>query len=152
MTKSLHIYQVPPDQAPMPLLLLADPSEQKINEYLSDSICYLVEAAGVVVGVYVLRRSNPSTFELMNIAVNTAYQGQGIGSKMLIHAIAAAKQLGAKRLEVGTGSFGYQLAFYQKAGFRVYAIKRDFFLKNYEAPVIESGIQHKDMLRLALDL
>ncbi len=149
---SLHIYQVPGEQAPLPLLLLADPSEQKIKGYLSDSVCYIADIGSVVAGVYVLRKLNPSTFELMNIAVDTAYQGKGIGSKMLIHAIEVAKQLGAGRLEVGTGTFGYQLAFYQKAGFRVHAVERDFFLKNYDVPVMESGIQHKDMLRLVLDL
>ncbi|MDN5213399.1 GNAT family N-acetyltransferase [Fulvivirgaceae bacterium BMA12] len=149
---SLHICQVPGDQVPLPLLLQADPSEQKVKGYLNDSACYIAETSGVVAGVYVLRKLNPSTFELMNISVHAGYQGKGIGSKMLTHAIAEAKRFGAGRLEVGTGTFGYQLAFYQKAGFRVYAIAQDFFLKNYDFPLIESGIQHKDMLRLALDL
>jgi protein-L-isoaspartate O-methyltransferase len=59
--------------------------------------------------------------------------------------------MGARRLEVGTGSFGYQLAWYQRAGFRVFAVERDFFLDNYEEPIFEDGIQLKDMLRLAVD-
>ena len=54
-------------------------------------------------------------------------------------------------LEVGTGSFGYQLSWYQRAGFRVFAIERDFFLENYPEPIYECGIQLKDMLRLALE-
>ncbi|MBN1779863.1 GNAT family N-acetyltransferase, partial [bacterium] len=59
--------------------------------------------------------------------------------------------MGARRLEVGTGTFGYQLAWYQREGFRVFAIERDFFLVNYEEPIYENGIQLKDMLRLAVD-
>lgn len=57
----------------------------------------------------------------------------------------------AARLEVGTGTFGHQLAFYQRLGFRVTHVDRGFFLDNYDAPIFEDGIQHKDMLRLTLD-
>ena len=109
-------------------------------------------ASGNRVGVYVLCPLTPSTFELMNIAVAPAHQAQGIGSSLLKHAIATAKKLGATRLELGTGTFGYQLAFYQKAGFRIDAVERDYFLDNYDEPIFEAGIQHKDRLRLALDL
>ncbi len=58
---------------------------------------------------------------------------------------------GARSLEVGTGSFGFQLAFYQRQGFRVSRIERDFFARNYPQPVFENGIRLLDMLRLALD-
>jgi hypothetical protein len=51
---------------------------------------------------------------------------------------------------VGTGTFGYQLAFYQRHGFRVTSIDRDFFIKNYSEPIFEDGIQLFDMLRFAL--
>ena len=53
---------------------------------------------------------------------------------------------------VGTGSFGDQLLFYQRAGFRVSGLQRDFFLRNYTTQLWERGAQHKDMLRLTLDL
>ncbi|WP_331435775.1 hypothetical protein [Photobacterium gaetbulicola] len=53
---------------------------------------------------------------------------------------------------MGTGTFGYQLAFYQREGFRVVGIDKDFFLDHYDEPVMENGIQHKDMLRLQLIL
>jgi len=53
-------------------------------------------------------------------------------------------------MEVGTGTFGYQLAFYQRHGFRVTAIDRDFFVQNYPEPIFEDGIQLHDMLRLTL--
>ena len=48
-------------------------------------------------------------------------------------------------------SFGYQLAWYQREGFRVFAIERDFFLENYPEPIYEQGIQLKDMLRLVVE-
>ncbi len=50
-----------------------------------------------------------------------------------------------------TGTFGYQLTFYQREGFRVDSIDKDFFLVNYEKPIYEAGIQLQDMLRLVLE-
>ena len=137
----------------MNLLLEADPSESKVREYLSDSHCYLAKKkSGTTLGVYVLRPLSYLNYELMNIAVTPESQNQGIGTKLLNHAIYSAKELGAKRLEVGTGSFGYQLTFYQKAGFRVNVIEKDFFITNYSEPIFDSGIQLKDMIRLSIDL
>lgn len=136
----------------MDLLLEADPNESKVRAYLAKSHCYVGEVSDKVAGAYVIMPLNQTVFELMNIAVVPEYQARGIGSALLRHAISTAKHFGANRLEVGTGTFGYQLAFYQKAGFRAYKIERDFFLKNYTEPVMEAGIRHKDMLRFAIDL
>ena len=149
--KELVIQSVPREQAPMDLLLEADPSEEKVRTYLTHSHCYVAQQDGEIVGVYVLCPLKGSAMELMNIAVAPAYQGRGIGSILLRRAITSAQHLGAKRLELGTGSFGYQLAFYQRAGFRVYAVERDYFLTHYGEPIFEAGIQHKDRLRLALE-
>lgn len=146
----LKIEETAPNDMPIELLLEADPSEEKVKAYLNKSYCYLAKLEGKVVGVYVLQPINSTTLELMNIATTPSCQGKGIGRKTLESAIQSAKKLGAKRLELGTGTFGYQLAFYQKAGFRVDRIDKDFFLKNYEEPIFEMGIQHKDMLRLAM--
>nr|WP_273262506.1 hypothetical protein [Pseudomonas sp.] len=50
------------------------------------------------------------------------------------------------------GSFGHQLTFYQRAGFRVVAVEPDYFLTHYPEPLFENGLQHRDRLRLALTL
>jgi hypothetical protein len=50
------------------------------------------------------------------------------------------------------GSFGHQLTFYQRAGFRVVAVEPDYFLQHYPEPLFENGLQHRDRLRLALAL
>ena len=106
---------------------------------------------GKPVGAYVVQGIAPGVYELMSIAVSPEHQRQGIGSALLKHAIATVHDMGARRLEVGTGTFGYQLAWYQREGFRVFAVERDFFLNNYTEPIYENGIQLKDMLRLAVD-
>lgn len=95
-------------------------------------------------------RRNP--WRLRDQGTGGQHLGQGIGALLLHYAINQARQLGAKRLELGTGSFGHQLAFYQRAGFRVVAVEPDYFLTHYTEPLLENGLQHRDRLRLALTL
>lgn len=149
---NIKICSVSPEQAPLALLLEADPSEINVKKYLENSICYVAELSGKVVGVCVLNSLKDKKIELYNIAVDPGLQAKGIGTTLLNHVIEMSKQLGVKRIELGTGTFGYQLAFYQRAGFRVDSIEKDFFILHYEEPIFEHGIQHKDRLRLFLDL
>jgi ribosomal protein S18 acetylase RimI-like enzyme len=86
----------------------------------------------------------------MNISVAPEHQRNGIGRELLQHVISSTRKTKVKRLELGTGTFGYQLAFYQREGFRVDSVEKDFFLTNYEEPIYEDGIQLQDMLRLVL--
>jgi ribosomal protein S18 acetylase RimI-like enzyme len=148
---SLLIEEIPPSEAPMDLLLLADPSVEKINGYLPGSRCFVADFQGTLAGVCVVKPVAPHAYELMSIAVAPSHQKHGIGTQLLEYVIAAVGQSGAERLEVGTGTFGYQLAFYQRHGFRVTGVDRDFFLSNYAEPIFEAGIQLKDMLRLSLE-
>lgn len=148
----MHIEEIAPADAPVPLLLEADPSWKKVQGYLPQSRCFAAKVNGEIVGCAVLLPLGQGTYELMNISVLTAQQKRGIGSALLRQVIEVARKEGVHRLEVGTGSFGYQLAFYQKVGFRVFAVDRDFFLRNYETAIFEDGIQLKDMLRLGMEL
>jgi ribosomal protein S18 acetylase RimI-like enzyme len=147
---SLLIQEVPAADAPIELLLLADPSEDKIRSYLSGSKCFVASSGAVVVGACVVQPSGVDTHELMSIAVHPAHQKCGYGTALLEWVIEFFRNCGARQLEVGTGTFGYQLAFYQRHGFRVTGIDPDFFVKNYPGPIFEDGIQLFDMLRLAL--
>ena len=97
-----------------------------------------------------MRPSGTETYELMSIAVHPSYQKSGHGTALLKWVIGFFRESGARQLEVGTGTFGYQLAFYQRQGFRVTSIDRDFFVNNYHEPIFEEGIQLFDMLRLTL--
>ncbi|WP_010629827.1 GNAT family N-acetyltransferase [Halomonas sp. KM-1] len=144
------IKSAPSAEAPLNLLLEADPSLDAIKHYLERSICHVATVEGEIVGTYVIQPIEDDVHELMNIAVAPAHQRKGIGARLLDHAIATVRESGARRLELGTGTFGYQLAFYQRAGFRVVAVERDYFLTHYDEPIYENGIQHKDRLRLAL--
>ena len=147
---TLQIQEVPVSDAPMELLLLADPSENKIRSYLSGSKCFVASMEPVVVGACVVQPRGTGIHEVMSIAVYPAYQRSGYGTALLKWVIRFFRSSGARQLEVGTGTFGYQLAFYQRQGFRVTSIDHDFFIKNYAEPIFENGIQLYDMLRLTL--
>ena len=147
---SLLIREVPATDIPMELLLLADPSETRVRKYLSVSKCFVVSSGGTVVGACAVQPRGADAHELIAIAVHPAHQQSGYGSLLLKWVIEFFRNAGARQLEVGTGTFGYQLAFYQRHGFRVTSIDHDFFLKNYPEPIFEDGIQILDMLRLTL--
>lgn len=141
------------DKIPYNLLLLADPSIEVINDYIHRGDCYVAYSNDTMLGVYVMIRTRPSTLELVNIAVNEEYQGKGIGKKLILSAIDMAKKKDVKVLEVGTGNSSiYQLALYQKCGFRIIGIDRDFFRIHYKDRIIENGIECIDMIRLRIDL
>ncbi|CAA9300614.1 MAG: Uncharacterized N-acetyltransferase YvbK, GNAT-family [uncultured Cytophagales bacterium] len=141
------------DPIPYELLLLADPSRHLVAEYLPRGFCYLAECGPQVVGVLVLIRTRPETMEIVNLAVGEPYQGKGVGKTLIGHAVARARDMGVRTLEIGTGSTGVgQLLLYQKCGFRITGVDRDFFVRHYPEPLYEHGMQLRDMVRLGLDL
>ncbi|KAA0948530.1 GNAT family N-acetyltransferase [Sporosarcina sp. ANT_H38] len=140
------------DEAPpFDLLLLADPSREMVEQYMANGECRVAEEDGEIVGVYVLVNLGDKTMEIINIAVDERMHGHGIGKQLISDAIQTAKELGCKSLEVGTGNSSIsQLAFYQKRGFRMDGIIKDFFVDHYEEGIFENGIQCRDMIRLSM--
>ena len=76
---------------PWDLLLDADPSRARIESYLTEQLTRIAKHDDAVIGVYVLAAHDATTFELMNIAVAEAYQGTGLGRRLLGHAIGLAE-------------------------------------------------------------
>ncbi|MGF1887172.1 GNAT family N-acetyltransferase [Photobacterium profundum] len=148
----IQFKQVSAKLAPMELLLEADPSEMCIKKYLDGSDCFAAFDGDVIVSICVTKPLNESTSEIYNVATAPEYQKKGIGSKLLQFALKELSIIGFSNVELGTGTFGYQLSFYQRYDFRVDSILQDFFLDNYDEPTFENGIQHKDMLRLVCRL
>ncbi|MCS7463914.1 GNAT family N-acetyltransferase [Paenibacillus doosanensis] len=141
------------EQLPMDLLLLADPSTRLVEEYTTRGQVFAAENESGTIGVYVLIATRPDTAELVNVAVDESCQGRGIGKKLVQHAVEQARSQGYKTIEVGTGNSSIgQLALYQKCGFRMTGIDRDFFLRHYDEEIFENGIQVVDMVRLSQDL
>ncbi|MFA0813552.1 GNAT family N-acetyltransferase [Microbulbifer epialgicus] len=144
--------QISEFDAPISLLLEADPSEKHIRSYLPDSWCFAAIDAGHIKGICVAKKINTTIAEIFNISVIPKLQQQGIGSKLLKFSFLELASKGIQRVELGTGTFGHQLSFYQRLGFRVDSIIKDHFLNNYDQPIIENGLRHKDMLKLYINL
>jgi len=138
------------EEYPLELLLLADPSEKYIQQYLDRGKCYIGKEDREIVGVFVLLPTRPETVELVNIAVVEQHQGKGFGKALVMDAVYKAREQGYTVIEVGTGNSSMdQLALYQKCGFRIIGVDKDFFKDRYEEEVVENGIPCVDMIRLA---
>ncbi|MER2072009.1 MAG: GNAT family N-acetyltransferase, partial [Psychrobacillus sp.] len=134
---------------PMELLLLADPSEELIQVYLDNGQCFIAVEGDETIGVFVLLPLTNETVELKNIAVHDDHQGKGIGKELVLHAIEKSKELGFQKIEVGTGNSSLnQLALYQKCGFRIVSVDKDFFKIHYTEEIVENGVPCVDMIRL----
>jgi GNAT superfamily N-acetyltransferase len=134
-------------QAVIPLLLLAEPSASALRwslRNLSDT-AYRFDVDGALVGAATMRwRDDPS--ELVELAVAPDRQGQGIGRRIVAWLLAEARRRGRRAVEVGTSSTSLgNIAFYQKCGFRVTAVRPDYFWYHPE-PLVEHGIPVRDML------
>ncbi len=148
----IEIKEISSDLVPQKLLLEADPSMERVNQYLGDSLCYVAVIRKEIVGVCVLKPVEKNRIELFNIAVLPENQKSGIGSELLQFVLDSLREKNFESVELGTGTFGYQLTFYQRFGFRVDSVIKDHFINNYDEPIFENEIQLKDMLRLTLKL
>lgn len=141
------------DRTPYTLMLEADPSKRSIQEYLDRGKLYLGLVDGTTVACMVLMRTRPNTNEIMNIAVREDHRGRGIAKQLIQFAEQISKQEGCRTLEVGTGNSSLdQLALYQKCGFRMISIDRNYFLRHYVQEIYENGIKCVDMVRLEMML
>lgn len=139
--------------APMDLLLLADPSEELVQSYLEKGTCYTAKLDGDTVGVILIMETKPQTIEVMNLAVEEELHNNGIGKKLLLYVIEEIKKGDTKTIEIGTGNPGVvQMLLYQKCGFRIVGIDFDFFRRTHPEPIYENGIECRDMIRMRIDL
>ncbi|MEO0897157.1 MAG: GNAT family N-acetyltransferase [Bacteroidota bacterium] len=134
---------------PFDLLELADPSRPQINKYVKTGKCYIGKVNAKIKGVFVLHEISSTNIEVKNIAVRESEQGKGLGKALLRHAQIISLELGYKTMTIGTGNSSIgQLALYQKMGFEIARIDKNFFLRNYREPIFEHGIQCKHMIVL----
>lgn len=138
------------EDIPYHLLLDADPSREMVDRYLKTSQIYLAMLNEGVAGVYVLYPAAAEVLEIKNIAVREDLQGQGIGTIMLADAEQRAKESGARELLIGTSNASIgQLYLYQKAGFEMTELRKNFFINNYLETLYENGLQVRHMIMLA---
>lgn len=132
-------------QSYKPLLLLADEDEAILNSYIEQGDLYEVRMNEDIVGVALFIPVDEATIELKNIALRPTYRGQGIAKEMILQAETIFKAQGYTRMIVGTANSSINnVALYQKLGFRMYDIQRDFF-SVYKKVIVEQGVQAVDL-------
>ena len=95
--------------------------------------------------------TRPGTAELVYVAVDESYQKKGLGKQLVLHAVEEARARGYKTIEIGTATTSeLPIALYQRCGFHITYIDEGFFIRHYDEPIMENGIQVKDMVRMAL--
>lgn len=138
---------------PFDLLALADPSKTQVDSYLKSGFCYIAEIESTTIGVLVLNKVNSKTIEIKNIAIMESEQGKGYGKKLLDFSEKESIKLGFESIIIGTGNSSIkQLSLYQKAGFDIDKIDKNYFIRHYNQPIYENGIQCKHMIILRKNL
>lgn len=151
MEKNSIQFLDPKEPMPWDLLLLADPSKEMIQGYLSDSqlLVYRLEE---IVGVLVYQGIGENEVEIKNLAVAPEYQNQKIASQLLT-AFFNEVQGNYQTALVKTGDYPPKpLALYQKFGFEIATVQKDYFVLHYDEPIVEDGKQLKDQIILRKQL
>ena len=149
------IQQACPDEIEtlIPLLLQAEESERALRWGLKNLVdaVYRADEDGVLVGAATMQwRGDPC--EIMELAVAPERQRQGIGRAIVSWLIDEARRRGMSAVLVGTANSSIDnVAFYQKVGFRMDQVRKDYFWY-YREPIYENGIQIRDMLVFRYDL
>lgn len=132
----------------LPLLLLGDEQECMIDRYLERGDMFVMfNSEKQAIAVAVVTVEDEKTIELKNLAVSESEQGKGFGRQML-NFLFHFYGKNYETLLVGTGDVQTTIGFYEHCGFVFSHRVKDFFLKNYDHPIIENGVQLKDMVYL----
>jgi GNAT superfamily N-acetyltransferase len=137
------------------LFRLADDSEQELAAYMSKGVVFVAKQDDHIVGHLQLIGVGGAEAELKSMAVSPALQGAGVGARLIEAARQHCQAAGSARILVSTAAAGVgQLRFYQRAGFRMLRIERDFFTASngYSEEIRENGILLRDQVWLSLDL
>ena len=128
----------------MPLLLIGDEQADMIEKYIDKGRMFVIKDSAVK-AVCVVTDEGNGVLEIKNIAVYPEYQKQGLG-KMLIEFIAQSFSKEFKYLQAGTGDSPLTVPFYEHCGFTKSHVIKNFFVDNYDQPIIEAGKQLVDMV------
>lgn len=132
------------------ILREADEDQSRIRRVLTDDrhTGYLAVSGGHSVGAAVVRWQQAES-EIEYIAVVPGRRCQGLGRALVNALLAEARRWGVPLLSVGTDNTSLDnVAFYQKCGFRMDSVRRDYF-KYLSPPVVVDGVAMRDMVVLS---
>jgi GNAT superfamily N-acetyltransferase len=145
----------PERDASLPLLFLADGSMSQVHACYQRGDLFALRGDDGVRGVTLVLYEPDGGAELKAVAVAPELYGRGVGRRMIALVLAALRTASVRRVTVGTGNCAIgPIAFYQKCGFRLWRIERDFFTmaRGYEAGAEEHGIPLRDMVWMDREL
>jgi GNAT superfamily N-acetyltransferase len=131
----------------VPILHDAEEDDERIRAALRDPACqaYAGVVGGETVGAAVVRWSDDEASEILYLAVAAGERGKGHGRR-IVAAVQAELPAHGRTLLVGTANSALDnIVFYQKCGFRMYAVQRDHFAY-IQPPLTENGIVMRDMI------
>jgi ribosomal protein S18 acetylase RimI-like enzyme len=133
----------------------ADDSESEMARYRDlGEVLVALEDAEIVGHVQVVDSAEPGIFEIKSIAVLEARRSGGVGTALIQAALARCRELDARLVRVATAAASTDaLKFYQRQGFRIARIIRDFYgpQRGYR-PHLLNGIPLLDEVILELEL
>ena len=129
------------------LLLLADEQIEMVEKYIDRDRLFVLEDEGEIKAECLVTDEGSGVLEIKNIAVKPQSQGKGYG-KALIYFLICKYCKEYDFLQVGTGDSPLTVPFYEKCGFERHHVIKDFFTENYDHPIIEAGVQLRDMVVL----
>jgi ribosomal protein S18 acetylase RimI-like enzyme len=140
----------------LPLFHLADDSADQVLSYYQAGTLFALDAPdGSPVGIVLAIDEADGSVEVKAVAIQESLHGRGLGTHMLLAVLDELRARGVRRVVVGTSSSSVgQLAYYQKAGFRLAWIERDFFTlgRGYPDGLVENGIPVRDMVWMDQEL
>ena len=142
-----------PAEILLPILHDAEEDDARILAALLDPACvtYAASVDGILVGAAVVRWEEGENSEILYIAVIAQERGKGYG-KQIMAALRDELPAHGRALLVGTANASLEnIAFYQRCGFRMFEVRRDYFTY-IQPPLQEHGIVMRDMLVLRYDL
>ena len=131
----------------------AEEDDKRIRAAVRDPACQAYAALydGARVGAAVVRWAPQQPSEILYLAIAASDRGKGYG-RQLVAALQAELPVHGRTLLVGTANCALDnIAFYQKCGFRMHAVKPDYFAY-IQLPLQEHGILLRDMIVFAYDL
>lgn len=131
----------------LPLLLLADEQEDMIDRYLERGDMHVLLEGDKALAVMVVTDEGDGMLEIKNLAVSPRVQKCGYGRMMIDFATDHYRDA-FYTLLVGTGDSPLTIPFYERCGFVRSHVVKDFFAEHYDHPIVECGVQLRDMVYL----
>ncbi len=122
----------------MDMLLEADPSENMIRKYLSDSDVYALKKEDEIICIAVILPISKKVLELKNIVTKEKYRNKGY-AKILLKSLCGNYKQKYDTMLVGTTE--NNIPFYVKQGFDKYEKTiKNYFIDNYDKEIIDGDL------------